>query len=513
MFREVLSGAAGTGKTTLVFVMEQMHDYFFGTGTNDSTFAKTAPTNTAARIGGGDTCHAFYKLPLHNLAGKRGKLSPPVTAALRKVLKLIVGQVIDEMSMLTPQLNYQIAYRCKEGQAGGYNDTYAYGGIGTTLAGDFMQLPPVRKAGLAKDIPVVEGQQPQCDEDQDDMTGIDVVEHKHGFALWRSFDTAVSLTLNLRATGMLSTILKEMRDGRLSDDSWTMLKDRVLKVRDREEPPTDNVCFRDPRLDRPPFSTNEVYYAFHRHVLRSTQTYIHAIQMAASTREPCFICCAADLVSEDDKHLWDDEVRGKALHYLQARECKRSPGVLPLRRKGRYQIFSKACVRLGLMNGCEVILEDIHFHKEERLPVHYYTGAAHICKYLPESLLVRVPGVAWSLHATHHFPYLPPEFDRRGLVLLQPEEVFFKMDLSGAVKNKLQVKRYQFKLAYSNARTSYGAQGEQPTSSLLKEHCDGAIWCLLFPSSIPTHPEWKDGWKDRWKERDGRKDGKSLAAG
>ena len=115
--------------------------------------------------------------------------------------------------------------------------------------------------------------------------------------------------------------------------------------------------------------------------------------MAASTAEPCFICCAADLVSEGDKHLWDDDLRGKALHYLKARECKHSPGVLPLRRQGRYQILSEACVRLGLMNGCEVILEDINFHPDEPLPSYYHAGVPHICTCLQESLLVCVPGV------------------------------------------------------------------------------------------------------------------------
>ena len=112
------------------------------------------------------------------------------------------------------------------------------------------------------------------------------------------------------------------------------------------------------------------------------------------------------------------------------------------------------------MNGCEVILEDIHFHPDKPLPPYYHEGAPHICTYVPESLLVRVPGVAWALHEKH-FPHLPPGFDRRGLVLLRPEEVFFKLELSGGVKRKIKVKRYQFKLAYSNTRTSYAAQGEQ----------------------------------------------------
>ena len=100
------------------------------------------------------------------------------------------------------------------------------------------------------------------------------------------------------------------------------------------------------------------------------------------------------------------DLRGKALHYLQARECKRSPDVLPLRHQGRYQMFSKACVRLGLMNGCEVILEDTNFHPNEPLAFYYNAGAMHICTYLPESLLVRVPGVEWFLHETTFLIFL-----------------------------------------------------------------------------------------------------------
>ena len=188
-FLQVLSGAAGTGKTTMVLLMEHLHDHFFGDSgdkvsnavSTESTFAKTAPTNTAARINGGDTCHAFYKLPLHNLRSKRGKLSSKVLPGFRKRMKPIMGQVIDEMSMLTPQQNHQIDYRCKEGQLGGYSDKYDYGGIGTTLAGDFFQMPPVRKTGLAKDMDLDDEPDEECDE----MTGFDKIEHRSGFDLWR----------------------------------------------------------------------------------------------------------------------------------------------------------------------------------------------------------------------------------------------------------------------------------------------------------------------------------------
>ena len=160
------------------------------------------------------------------------------------------------------------------------------------------------------------------------------------------------LTLNLRSTGMLSNILQEIREGRITDASWKLLQQRVLGFVDPDLPSTPaspsrpgiadvaRPSLRDAHLDKEPFcQPNEVYYVFHRHALRATQGYIHALQAAAATEEPIFVCCAADTVNEADKHLWDEPLRANALHNLQARECKRSPGVLPLRRKGRYRIF------------------------------------------------------------------------------------------------------------------------------------------------------------------------------
>ena len=145
------------------------------------------------------------------------------------------------------------------------------------------------------------------------MTGFDKIEHRSGFDLWRRFDTVVILTLNQRASGTLSNILAEIRGGCLCDVSWHLLQSRVLQkavqVEKSSPLPGKSVstdvfatlggagtatrddacgCARDPRLNRPPFSNNEVYYTFHRHLLRSTQAYIHAVQSAARRHEPCF---------------------------------------------------------------------------------------------------------------------------------------------------------------------------------------------------------------------------------
>ena len=53
------------------------------------------------------------------------------------------------MSMLTPQVNYQLDMRCRLGKR---ELAISYGDIGTSLAGDFLQLPPVRRPTMAQEI-------------------------------------------------------------------------------------------------------------------------------------------------------------------------------------------------------------------------------------------------------------------------------------------------------------------------------------------------------------------------
>eukprot|EP00973_Karenia_brevis_P025791 3559969-Karenia_brevis.AAC.1 len=56
----IFVGGAGTGKTTTILVIEALVDFFYGA----ESMRKSAPTNTASRLIGGDTLHASYKLPL-----------------------------------------------------------------------------------------------------------------------------------------------------------------------------------------------------------------------------------------------------------------------------------------------------------------------------------------------------------------------------------------------------------------------------------------------------------------
>ena len=82
----VLTGGAGSGKTTLR-VIESLLDFFLG----EESVMKSAPTNTAARLLGGDTAHATYKIPRGTMLGRRAKLSQPVMRKSRWRWRQIEG--------------------------------------------------------------------------------------------------------------------------------------------------------------------------------------------------------------------------------------------------------------------------------------------------------------------------------------------------------------------------------------------------------------------------------------
>jgi hypothetical protein len=224
-FLAVIAGAAGTGKTAVLQVVEKLFEHYFG----PDSFLKSAPTNTAARKLGGDTTHALYKLPLHSLRGLRGQLHGPRLAALRRRFKRAVAHSIDEFSMLTPQSNYQVDCRSRTAK----NKVHlTYGGLATILTGDFLQLPPVRRPSLASKI---DDSGMLIDRDDDGGKEADTdepvqAEHRGGYDLWRKFSYVVVLTLNMRSSGVPARILQEMRAGLLTDATWALLQDRVIGV-------------------------------------------------------------------------------------------------------------------------------------------------------------------------------------------------------------------------------------------------------------------------------------------
>jgi hypothetical protein len=78
--RLILIGAAGTGKSTVLRMVEALA-VFFG----PASVRKGAPSNAAARLIGGDTIHALCSLPMRGgLHGKHGHLTEGKKKALRR---------------------------------------------------------------------------------------------------------------------------------------------------------------------------------------------------------------------------------------------------------------------------------------------------------------------------------------------------------------------------------------------------------------------------------------------
>ncbi len=80
--RLILIGAAGTGKSTILRIVEALADKYFG----PASVRKGAPSNAAARVLGGDTIHALCKIPFVGglYGGAKSYLSVPVLRAFKR---------------------------------------------------------------------------------------------------------------------------------------------------------------------------------------------------------------------------------------------------------------------------------------------------------------------------------------------------------------------------------------------------------------------------------------------
>ena len=348
--------------------MEALLEFFLGPG----SLVKSAPTNTAARLLGGDTTHASYKLPRGAMVGRRAQFTAPVLRAFRRRWACVKAHAIGEISVFPPRALLHVDLRCRQAKQ---QDNDLFGGLATCLSGDFLQLPPVEEPSLALPLGSAGYAQdfgealPAGSKDEDvKRKERQDFEHRAGFELWRdSFTVVTCLSLNMRTTGMIAEILHGMRAGILSDAAWHALQSRVLghcvdDAGNKRRLP-DGVP--DPRLGEPPFSTNMIQYIVHRHQLRVCQAFRNAAVACAAASQTLYVSVACDDLVEGPARLTDD-VREILLKRNNLRLVKNLPATLPLYRGMRLLLYSKLCVRLQLMNGCLCILEDIFFLRTRR---------------------------------------------------------------------------------------------------------------------------------------------------
>ena len=84
---------------------------------------------------------------------------------------------------------------------------------------------------------------------------------------------------------------------------------------------------------------------------------------------------------------------------MRPHDVQHLPGLCLLYIGMRVLLYSKDCIRLGLMNGCECVVEHIVFADEEHIPDDgdLVAGRAHRLQYMPTALLLRSVDAPWQL--------------------------------------------------------------------------------------------------------------------
>merc|ERR1711933_545032 len=106
------------------------------------------------------------------------------------------------------------------------------------------------------------------------------------------------------------------------------------------------------------------------------------------------------------------------------------PNVLSMYRGMLCLLYSQKCVRLNLMNGCEVRLKEIIFAPDEAtdMPTFAAAGAPICLHYMPVCMLLRATGAKWTLPTFMMPSFREKDFDRRGLFLLYPGTRYLKRE-------------------------------------------------------------------------------------
>ncbi|MGW8185329.1 MAG: AAA family ATPase [Candidatus Moraniibacteriota bacterium] len=191
-----LTGSAGTGKT---YVINQYIEYLRERGIEP---AIVAPTGIAASHIGGKTIHSFFSVGIREYVDDYYLNWMKRQLFLEKRLKNLKVLIIDEISMVSPELFISMDRILRAFQ----NESEPFGGVQIVLSGDFFQLPPISK--VSKEIKFVW----QTD-------------------LWKNVNLKVCyLEQKFRQENdALVNILDEIRAGEVSEDSMEIFRSRYKK--------------------------------------------------------------------------------------------------------------------------------------------------------------------------------------------------------------------------------------------------------------------------------------------
>jgi ATP-dependent DNA helicase PIF1 len=230
-----VDGVAGSGKTyTLLKICAQLQDLALQARRQNPVF-RAAPTGIAAYNIAGKTLHSLLRLPVRT---QQADISASTLQALQLLFKNCRFLIIDEKSMIDLKTLSLIDDHLRAILP--HNACNPFGGINVLLCGDFFQLPPVGGRALYSSV----------------CTSPETIK---GQQLYRNFDRTVRLVQVMRQQGeddvsiRFRAALSELREGKLSKESWELFCTRVANQLSPDEVSTfDNAL-------RLYFTKEEVY--------------------------------------------------------------------------------------------------------------------------------------------------------------------------------------------------------------------------------------------------------------
>jgi ATP-dependent DNA helicase PIF1 len=204
-----IHGAGGSGKSMLINLLSDFGEHYFrkikAGSQHKPVVQKTAPTGKAASNIGGYTLHSTFSLSFGN---KFMSLNDEKKATLSAVLEDLQVLFKDEISMVKPDLLYQLHLRLKEVK----NVDKPFGNVCIIILGDLMQLKPVQ-GNYVFDMP-------RC------------IDFKNYHSQWPLFEQflIVELITNHRqgCDKKYAELLERVRFGKQTEEDMELLQSRVI---------------------------------------------------------------------------------------------------------------------------------------------------------------------------------------------------------------------------------------------------------------------------------------------